>query len=31
MINLVKFVNLIHSVDLEFLIQREMQVIFEIK
>ena len=31
MINLVKFVNLILSVDLDILIQREMQVIFEIK
>ena len=29
MINLVKFVNVIHSVSLDILIQREMQVIFE--
>ena len=29
MINLVKFVNLIHSVSLDILIQREVQVIFE--
>ena len=29
MINLVKFVNLIHSVSLHILIQGEMQVIFE--
>ena len=29
MIILVKFVNLIHSVSLDILIQREVQVIFE--